>query len=381
MRVQALELHNFRNYTELFLEPGSGLNVFVGENAQGKSNILESLYVVATTKSTRAGRDIELIRENEGSGRVRARVEREKQIPVVAELNLSTVEKKFGKINGVRHTRMSEVIGQVNAVLFDSSDLEIVRGEPSIRRRFLDLEISQTSPRYVHALAAYRKVLEQRNRLLKDLREHRTGPGALETLRILSTQLATHGAQLIEGRQSFLGRLSMLASEVHHSLSDNRDELTIGYLPSVAVGDHRDIAGIRETFAAELKRVEWDERTRGVTLIGPQRDDIELMVNGGDSRSFGSQGQQRTIALGVKLAERQLIEEVIGESPLLLLDDVLSDLDDRRRTHLFEFIHASGSQTFLTCTNLRSFPPDILEMATVFRVIAGKVTRESDPVT
>lgn len=378
MRVLALELHNFRNYPQLLLEPGPGLNVFVGENAQGKSNVIESLYVLATTKSARANRDVDLILCGQTQARVRARVDREKRIAVLAELELSTTEKKAGKINGVRHTRMSDVIGQVNAALFDSSDLGIVRGEPAIRRRFLDLEISQTSPRYVHALGAYRKALDQRNRLLRDMRERKAGPGAIETLRVLSAQLATHGALLIEGRQSFLRRLSMLAGDVHHRLSDKRDQLTIGYLPSVPIPDGvHDLAGIRDAILAEFRRIEPEECARGVTLIGPQRDDMELLVNGGEGRTFGSQGQQRTIALGMKLAERQLIEELTGEPPLLLLDDVLSDLDDLRRSHLFEFIHVAGSQTFLTCTSLRSFPPDILEMATVFRVVAGKVSRES----
>ncbi|HEY3330845.1 MAG TPA: DNA replication/repair protein RecF [Capsulimonadaceae bacterium] len=376
MEVLSLELANFRNYQTLRLEPGPGLNVFVGENAQGKSNLLEALYILATTKSTRAGRDTELIRHETGLCRIKAEVKRESDIDVRLELAVSTVEKKQAFVNGSKHTKMADVIGKVNAVLFDWGDLEIVRGEPSVRRRFLDLEISQTSPRYVHALAAYRKSLEQRNHLLKDLRDRRAGHGANETLKIWDLQLASFGAQLIDGRRAFLERLAVLASDAHRSLSSSRDELVIAYQPSFAVDGIGTVDAIREEFLAQLQRVQYEERARGTTLIGPQRDDILFQVNNGDCRYFGSQGQQRTVALGLKFAERQLIEELVGEPPLLLLDDVLSDLDDLRRGHLFEFIGKAGSQTFLSCTSIRSFPPDILEQAAVWRVVKGGISRQ-----
>lgn len=376
MEVSYLELNNFRNYETLAIEPGKGLNIFVGENAQGKSNLLESLYVLATTKSMRASRDTELIRFASPSARVAARVAREKEIDLKIELFLSTTEKKAARINGARHTKMAQVIGQVNAALFESADLEIIRGEPSIRRRFLDLEVAQTSPRYVQALAAFRKSLEQRNFLLKEIRDRRARPGARETLSAWNMQLATHGAVLMERRREFLGRLAILAAEVHRSISEGRDELTIAYQPSFQIEGVLGTDTIRDCFLAQLSRLRLEEEARGMTLVGPQRDDIQFLVNGQESRLFGSQGQQRTIALSVKLAERQLIEELVGEPPLLLLDDVLSDLDDIRRAHLFHYTAQAGSQTFVTCTNIRAFPKSVLENAAIWQVVEGRVTRQ-----
>lgn len=377
MQVCSLDLTNFRNYLSLRMDPGPGLNVIVGENAQGKSNLLEALYVLATTKSTRASRDSELIRQETGQCRIQAQVARQTDVDVQMDMTISNVEKKLVRLNSVKYTRMSDVIGRVNAVLFDIGDLEIVRGDPSHRRRFLDLEISQTSPKYVHALASYRKTLEQRNHLLRDVRDRRAGQRARDTLDAWDAQLASFGAQLIDGRRIFLDRLSQLAAQVHKSLSDTRDDLEISYAPSFALDETADTEAIREEFLAQLSQIKIEECARGTTLIGPQRDDVQFLVNGSDCRYFGSQGQQRTVAVALKFAERQLIEELVGEKPLLLLDDVLSDLDDLRRGHLFEFIGKAGSQTFLSCVSLRSFPPDILEQASVWRVSNGRLHKQT----
>ena len=376
MQVRQLGLENFRNYERLAIEPGAELNVFVGRNAQGKSNLLESLYVLATSKSTRAAKDTELIRFGQPFARVTADVVRDKNSDIEIELTLSQAEKKAAKINGVRHTRLAEVIGQVNAVLFDSGDLEIIRGEPSVRRRFLDLEIAQTSPRYVHALGSFRKALEQRNRLLRDLRDGRAGRDARSSLPAWNEQLVQHGALLVERRRRFLDRLATLAAGVHQTLSDDRDTLEIAYAPSFPLDDCVEAAPIRERFLEALATVEGEEMARGTTLRGPQRDDVVFCVNGQDCRLYGSQGQQRTVALSLKLAERQLIEEIVGEPPLLLLDDVLSDLDDARRRHLFDLTAQAGSQTFLSCTNLRAFSKSVLERAAIYTVTDGEVARQ-----
>ena len=376
MHVISLKLDNFRNYRTLVIEPGEGLNIFVGLNAQGKSNLLESLYLLATSKSSRAGKDTELIKFGEAQTRVTADVIREKNSDIEIELSLSQTDKKAARINGVKHTRLADVIGQLNAVLFDSGDLEIIRGEPSIRRRFLDLEISQTSPRYVLALGAYRKTLEQRNRLLRDLRDGHAPGSARVSLPAWNESLSQHGARLIERRRLFLERLAQLASETHGILSDGRDSLEVTYQPSFPLGDLTDAGAIQARFLEELALVSGEEAARGTTVRGPQRDDIAFLVNGQDCRGFGSQGQQRTVALSLKLAERRLIEELVGEPPLLLLDDVLSDLDDARRSLLFDLTTQAGSQTFLSCTNLRAFSPSVLERASVYTVTAGEVVRE-----
>lgn len=376
MHVTTLVLENFRNYASLRIEPGSGLNIFVGRNAQGKSNLLESLYILATSKSTRASKDTELIRFDQPQARVRADVLRERNSDIEVELILSQTEKKAARINGVRHTRLAEVIGQVNAVLFDSGDLEIIRGEPSVRRRFLDLEIAQTSPRYVHALGSFRKALEQRNRLLRDLRDGRAGADARASLPAWNAQVVQHGSRLIDRRRLFLERLALLAEEVHKTLSDGRDTLQVVYQPSFPLDGLTDAESIQARYLEELEAVAGEELARGTTARGPQRDDILFTVNGQDCRAFGSQGQQRTVSLSLKLAERQLIEELVGEPPLLLLDDVLSDLDDARRKHLFDLTARAGSQTFLSCTNLRSFSKGVLERSAVYTVTSGEVTKQ-----
>jgi DNA replication and repair protein RecF len=374
MQINYLEVTRYRNYLLQQIEPQSGLNIFVGENAQGKSNLLESVYLLATTKSTRAGKDSELILFGENSTQVKARVSRVKEIDLQIQLDISLSEKKSAKLNGSKHTRMSEVIGQVNAVFFESGDLETITGEPSVRRRFLDLEISQTSPRYVHALATYRKTLEQRNYLLREMRERRVGPGAVETLSTWDMQLANYGSQLMDRRRTFLDRLRVIAAEFYYHLSEGRDELDIVYQPSFDISSLPDVVSIREKFVESIRSIAGEEKARGTTLVGPQRDDIQFRLSGVDAKFFGSQGQQRTIALSMKLAERQLIEELVGEPPILLLDDVLSDLDDLRRRRLFETVGRTGGQTFITCTNLRAFPANILAGAKVWFVTDGKAT-------
>jgi len=373
MRVVSLELEQFRNYAKQNLSPGPGLNILVGRNAQGKSNVLEAIYVLATSKSTRAGKDTELIQFACVSGRIHAEIDRERSPEVTVEYVFSNVEKKSARVNGVRHAKLAEVVGQFNAVLFDSGDLEIIRGEPSIRRRFLDLEIGQTSPRYLTALGQYKKSLEQRNRLLKDLRDGRGGPTLRDSLGVWSHQVAIHGARLMERRRLFLTRLASIAADIHESLSDGQDHLQIRYIPSFPVGGLDDGPAMHGHFLEVLRADAGEELARGVTLHGPHRDDLTFLVNDKECRLYGSQGQQRTVALSVKLAERQLIEEMVGEPPVLLLDDVLSDLDDIRRGHLFAQTARAGSQTFLSCTNLRSFPPDVLSAATVYTVKEGIV--------
>ena len=374
MQITGLRLHNFRNYETLEITPGPGLNVFVGRNAQGKSNVLEAVYVLATSKSTRASKDGELIRFNCDAAQATADVVRDQTSDVEIALLLSHTEKKAFRLNGVRHTKMAEAIGQMNSVLFDSNDLEIIRGEPVLRRRFLDLEIAQTSPRYVYALGAFRKTLEQRNKVLRDLRDGILSSESRDMLPAYNEQLSLHGGRLMERRRLFLERLAVLATDVHTSLSDGRDTLTIRYVPSFDTGSAVSADEMQHVYLAELERISQDESTRGTTLRGPQRDDIVFMVNNQDCRLYGSQGQQRTVALSLKLAEREVLTELMGEPPILLLDDVLSDLDDHRRRHLFALAESGGSQTFLSCTNLRAFSPGLLEQACVFSVDSGRVT-------
>lgn len=419
MHVRQLKLNAFRNYTELEITPGAGINILHGENAQGKTNVLEALSLLATTRSLRASRESELILQNREMASVHADIEREQRGEVDLEVSVFQTDKKAVHINGSKRARVVDILGQFNAVFFGSIDLSIVTGEPADRRHYLNVEISQISPRYVYDLGHYKRVLAHRNRLLKELRDRPRPPQDLG-LDIWNEQLITHGAPLIEKRQFYLSRLAPLAERVHQELTDGRERLEIRYLPSLKLPEPQkpkdsalDSTRVREesqesryitemetipenlgestmpqtppesplegteslanAFRQQLTALGLEEARRGTTLLGPQRDDIGFYINGVEARLYGSQGQQRTATLALKLAEFQLIEDYVGEPPVMLLDDVMSDLDDNRRAHLLSWVRRR-CQTFITCTNLRSFPKEILDEASTFHVVSGAIT-------
>ncbi len=371
MLLREVELVNFRNIPELKLTPNPGLNLLVGENGQGKSNFLEALLIMAITKSLRAGKDSELIRIGEDNSLVRCTVEREIDSDARLEMLFSRTERKYIRINGSKHTRSSDILGYMNAVFFGSMDLDIVSGEPTYRRRYLNMEISQISPRYCMDISSLKKTLEQRNHLLKEMRDH---PGRDYALDAWDSQLVQYGSDIISRRESILGRLNPIASNIHTYLTDGAENLEIRYLPSFPFPSGAKPEEIRCRFTDELTSKRSEEIRRGVTLIGPQRDDILFVVDGKDARLYASQGQQRTVTLSLKLAEYELINEFAGEPPIVLLDDVLSDLDDSRRNQLLNWVFGR-CQSFITCTNLRSFTTEMLERADVYRVNDGDVKK------
>ncbi len=368
--LRTLRLTDFRNYASLEWEAGSGLNLLVGRNAQGKTNLLEAIYLLATTRSLRASRESELIRIGAETVLVSADIERKRDGESSLDLAIQSGEKKTVRINGSRRTRSVDLLGELNAVYFGARDLEIVQGEPSARRRLLNLEISQVSPKYVYDLAAFKRALEQRNRLLRDLRDR---PPRDDSLDAWTEQLIQYGASLMAKRADFLTRLQPLAAESHSYLTDGAERLEIAYRPSVAAED-TSIEGCASALREGFSSVARDEMRRGVSLLGPQRDDFLVTIQGMEARSFGSQGQQRTAALSIRLAELVLMEEYVGEPPVLLLDDVMSDLDDHRRQRLLSWIH-DRCQTLLTCTETREFPPEVLTSAAIWNVDKGVVTR------
>jgi len=253
------------------------------------------------------------------------------------------------------------------------SELLKTQNELSTGKR---INVASDDPGDAAVVQQLQKTLEQRNRLLRDIRDSRASFSAFDVIPAWNQQLALHGARLVERRRQFLGRLRELAADIHQTLSDDRDVLDINYVPSFNIDGAVDEAAVEARFIEALDNVMEEELARGTTARGPQRDDVVFTVNGQDCRLFGSQGQQRTVALSLKLAERQLIEELVGEPPILLLDDVLSDLDDVRRHHLFDLTAQCGSQTFLSCTNLRAFSKEVLGRSVVYTVTSGEVTRE-----
>lgn len=386
MLIKELVLSEFRNYPTLRLEPGSGLNVLVGPNGHGKTNVLEAISILTTSRSFRASRETELIRfessgENTGlpegaSARLAAEIERTARPDISLEVVVGSTpgEKKLVRVNGVRHPKIAEMIGQLNSVFFCVQDLEIVRGDPEQRRRFLNMEISQVSPRYIHHHSLYRRVLEQRNRLLRDARgQWRRLPP--EALAAWNEQLAHYGATLITKRAEFIDRLSPIANEIHAQLTNQSVQLSINYLPNVRPAQNLEETATAENFLEALCEVSADEAARGVTLVGPQRDDLQFLLGSADAKLFGSQGQQRTIALALKLAEFRLVQAYISEPPVMLLDDVFSDLDDARRKQILAFVDGE-CQTFLTCTNLRSFGRETLTEASVWEVSEGTLQKK-----
>lgn len=300
--------------------------------------------------------------------RVSSTVTRTQQNDISVDVLLSRGEKKQISVNTIRQHRLADLIGQVNVVLIEPHNEEIVRGDPSRRRKFMNLEISQIQPQYCHLLANYRKILDQRNKLLKDISYRVGSTGVLD---VLNEQLIAYGAQILERRLIFIEKIGKVASPIHSQITDSSEQLGINYVSVIDVSDHS-AAALTDQFRIRLNAVRDEEIRRGVTLVGPQRDDLTFTLNGIDARTYGSQGQQRTIALSLLLAELEVMEEIASEPPIVLLDDVMTDLDEERRTHIFEMTRGR-CQTFLTAASERAFDPDMFTSARVFRVSDGRV--------
>ncbi len=372
MYITTLNLRSFRNYSELTLRPSDKLNILVGRNAQGKTSLLEAIYLLATAHSWRTGKDSELVQWGAERAYVSAEVSRRERNDMQVEVALGRSERKQIKINTIRQTKLAELLGQMNVLLIGSRDSTIVAGEPAQRRKFLDLELSQVRPQYCHLLVRYRKVLEQRNRLLRELSGRRRGDGLLE---VWNGQLVDYGSEIIRRRLDFVARISDLARVIHAQLTEGGEELGVEYVSSTNAGGASSLQELAARFRDRLEEVRQDEVRRGVSLAGPQRDDVALTVNGVDTRIYGSQGQQRTVALSLRLAELELMEETAKEPPIVLLDDVMADLDEERRAHVFDMTVAR-CQTFATTVSLRLLEQDLVGQGRVFRLSEGRVTEE-----
>ena len=342
--------------------------LFVGQNAQGKTNLLEAIYVLSLTKSHRTSKEKELIAWGADATFLSAEIERNLG-KCTLEFQIRQNGKK-AKLNGLEQRKLSSYVGTLNAVLFAPEDLEIVKGSPATRRRFLDMEIAQVEPTYLYDLNQYNKVLQQRNHLLRD------GFGkSPELLAVWDTQLAEFGSKIMRKRQHFIGKLQKWAEQIHSGITNGLEALKIHYLPSFELPDEEAQDSILfERFMVKLAGVKEQELRRGVSLIGPHRDDLSFDINGKDAQSFGSQGQQRTTALSLKLAEIELIHEEVGEYPILLLDDVLSELDQTRQTQLIETFQGKV-QTFITTTGVESVDLSKIHDPAIYYVSNGTVTK------
>lgn len=349
--IQELFLRNFRNYITLELKTHPNLNIFIGANAQGKTNILEAVYYTATGRSHRTNKENELLRWQETYFKIDLKAEKNNR-KISIEITARDDGQKRIKVNGVPKKRISGLVGEINVVLFSPEDLMLIKGGPAIRRKYLDNEIAQVNPTYYHNLLNYNKVLIQRNNLLRSIRDRREDPQSLE---IWNSQLAEFGCKIISKRIEVLKKITPLARLMHRKITDGQEELEIRYYSSVdlkmeGAGDNN----IKEKFLHLINTLRDEEIKRGISLAGPHRDDFSLFVHGKDMRLFGSQGQQRTCVLSLKMAELEFMRSETGEYPVLLLDDVMSELDDQRRKFLLDVVY-KNIQTFITATTMNYF--------------------------
>ncbi|MDC0834402.1 DNA replication/repair protein RecF [Leptolyngbya valderiana BDU 20041] len=379
MYLKTLHLQQFRNYQETCVTFGAPKTILVGNNAQGKSNLLESVALLSTLKSQRANSDRELVRDEEPIGRVSGTLER-----ITGEVELDVILRRSGRrtvsVNSETCRRQVDFLGLLNVVEFSSLDLDLVRGSPDDRRRWLDGLVIQLEPVYAHLLREYGQILRQRNAFLKQMKGK--GGAEFEAMRsVFDLQLATAGAKVMRRRWRAVRRLAPLAQEWHRNISGQTEVLSVEYAPHVRdIANFNDAEAVRRDFLTQLRDRAVPELHQGSTLVGPHRDEVYLAIDRTPARQYGSQGQQRTLVLALKLAELQLIEDVVGEPPVLLLDDVLAELDLNRQNQLLETIE-DRFQTLISTTHLGAFDAQWLHASQILSVSGGRLSPTPEPVT
>lgn len=383
MYLKRLHLQQFRNYGEQQVEFQAPKTILVGDNAQGKSNLLEGLAFLSTLKSSRAASDRDLIAEGRDIAQIVGTLERQIGITELA-VTLRRTGRRTVALDREYCRRQVDFLGILNVVEFSSLDLELVRGAPESRRRWLDNLVVQLEPVYAHISKQYDRVLRQRNALLRQYRRLRHAANAPDTASLKATlpvfdlQLATEGTKVMRRRARALARLTPLAQAWHRAISGQREQLFISYAANVDTVEKEDEPErLRQVFLDRLGEYATAETHQGTTLVGPHRDEIVLTIDKTPARHYGSQGQQRTLVLALKLAELQLIEEVVGEPPLLLLDDVLAELDPHRQRQLLEAIE-DRFQTAIATTHLTAFDTQWLQGSQILYVRSGRVTERPD---
>jgi DNA replication and repair protein RecF len=357
MIIKYIELKDFRNYEELEISLDERTNILYGDNAQGKTNILEAAYLSGTTKSHKGSKDREMIRFDKQESHIRTIVQK-KDKEYRIDMHLRKNGKKGVAINKIPIKKASELFGILNIVFFSPEDLNIIKNGPSERRRFIDLELCQLDKIYLSDLAKYNKILNQRNKLLKDIYYR---PDLLETLPMWDMQLLEYGKKIIRKRKQFVDDLNKIILDIHKNITGGKENLMLKYEPNID-----DIF-----FEDELSRAKNKDLKLCQTTVGPHRDDMLFSVEGIDIRKYGSQGQQRTCALSLKLSEIELVKKIINDTPVLMLDDVLSELDSSRQNFLLGTI--KDTQTIITCTGLEEFVKNRFQINKIFRVVEGKV--------
>ena len=358
MHIKKIKINNYRNYNEAEISFHEKMNILYGDNAQGKTNILESIYICATTKSHQGSKDREIIKMGCDEAHVKMYIEKE-GLEHYIDLHLKKNKPKGIAVNGIPIKRSAELMGIINIVLFSPEDLNIIKNGPSERRRFIDMELCQLSRIYLDNLYRYSKVLNQRNHLLKQISYDES---LKETLSVWDEQLIKYGTEIIKERKEFIEQINNISADIHRKLTGGKEFLSIQYEPDVN----------EEEFADKLYKNYNRDIYYEITHTGPHRDDIKFISNDMDLRTYGSQGQKRTAALSLKLSEIEIVKKKTGDIPVLLLDDVLSELDRSRQNYLLESI--DGVQTIITCTGLEEFINHSLDVNRIYKIENGNVT-------
>ena len=359
MIVKSLKLKNFRNYSLLHLDFDEATNIFYGDNAQGKTNILESIYLCGTTKSHRGTKDRDMIQFGQEESHIEVVVEKD-NAPFLIDMHLKKNSPKGIAINKIPIRKASELFGIIHIVFFSPEDLNIIKNGPSERRRFIDIELAQLDKVYLNDLSNYNRIVNQRNKLLKDIYDRND---LMETLDIWDLQLVNYGNRVMQRRKLFIEQMNEIVGNVHERLTGGKERLTILYEAGIGNNDFEEVL---------FKNRERDIRMKS-TSVGPHRDDICFMTDEIDIRKFGSQGQQRTAALSLKLSEIELVKSEIRDTPILLLDDVLSELDKHRQNYLLDSIR--DVQTLITCTGLDDFVNHRFSINKILHVDKGHVVK------
>lgn len=357
MRIDSLELSGFRNYEIERFDFDKETNVLYGDNAQGKTNVLEGIYLCSTSRSHKGSKDREMILLGKEESHLRMFVTKENGNHKI-DIHLKKNKSKGIAIDGIPVKKSGELLGIANVVFFSPEDLRIIQDGPEARRRFIDMELCQLDKLYLFNLTKYKNVLKQRNDLLKQIS---SVPEVLDTLDVWNSQLIEYGKYVIKVRKEFVEKLNGYMQEIHYNLTGGKEKINLIYEPNV----------LEESMERELLMSEKKDLFTKTTNVGPHRDDLSFISQGKDLRKFGSRGQQRTGALSLKLTEIKIVEDKTGEKPILLLDDVLSELDRSRQNSLLE--HIKGIQTIITCTGLEEFVKNGINIQKTFEIEGGLI--------
>lgn len=363
MIIESVDLQNYRNYKFLNMTFDNKINIIYGDNAQGKTNILESLYVCATSKSHRGSKDKDIIRFGNDEAHIKVMVKKH-GMNYRLDMHLKKNKTKGIAVNGIPIRRAVELFGIINIIIFSPEDMNIIKNGPSERRRFMDMELSQLDKIYLSNLVNYNKVVVQRNKLLKQL-QFSGDSGLVDMLDVWDMQLVRYGSEIIKRRMDFIDNINSIIRPVHSKLSGNKEILNLRYIPCTTTDNFKD-----EVIRSRERDIKFK-----MTNVGPHKDDVAFFINDKDVRKYGSQGQQRTCALSLKLAEIELVKKVINDTPVLLLDDVLSELDANRQNFLLDSI--GDIQTIITCTGLDEFVNNRFSINRIFKVVNGVVSNEN----